>query len=134
MMKSKTPWGRQFFRVAAFEGIGVLCQILVYLFLGKLTVRIAISSLVGGIIVLAMFWHLGHSVGTLLDRIRYEQVEGKKKETFVVTVIRLLAVFAIDVVLIKLGWCDALALILPLLYYRPSLLLQGLFRKDEEAT
>lgn len=95
------------------------------------------TALRGGILggVLATLNHFFLAVGVMMatDRAQSENVKGGKSLVQFSFALRTVLLFVILFALLKSGLCNIFALLLPLLFTKPILLLDQFFQKDGEA-
>ena len=114
--------------VAVGELIGAAIMVAVFAALGRFQMQVLWSALAGSLIMIANYFFMAVTVSLAADRAASGQPEQGQKMIKTSSSIRLLAMAAALVLGIKLG-ANALALVLPLLFARPVLLLAEFFRK-----
>ena len=122
-------------KVAVCEAVGVAVMLVVYLLFGKLTLKVFAGGLAGWLCSVVYFLMLSISVSNTVDAASEGRREPKTAGLMVGagSAIRLLAVAAVLIVLIKTGLCEPLPAIIPLLFIRPALMLLEFFgeRRDK---
>lgn len=101
----------------------------VYFFLGGMTVKVLLGALIGGAMSVAHFLVLSVSVCNALDRAKSEE-EASRVRVFIQASasMRLLVMAVILIVLFKMGVCDPVAALVPLLCAQLALKFIGLFQ------
>lgn len=116
-------------RLAAVEAVCVAVILAVYFFLGGMTVKVLLGALIGGAMSVAHFLVLSVSVCNALDRAKSEE-EAARVRVFIQASasMRLLVMAVILIVLFKMGVCDPVAALVPLLCAQLALKFIGLFQ------
>ena len=122
-------------KVAVFEAVGVAVMFAVYLLLGKFTAGVLAGGIAGWLCAVLYFFMLSVSVSNTMDAAAEGRREPKTAGMLVGdgSAVRLLAVAAVLIVLIKTGLCEPLPAIIPLLFIRPAIMLLEFFgeRRDK---
>lgn len=120
------------FQETAVIAIGevILSGIMVGVFaaLGQFSIRVLISAIAGSIIMTLNYFFMAVTVSLAADRAQNGQVEQAKKSVQLSSVIRLICMGVALFLGIRLGG-HVIALVLPLLFPRPILMLAAFFRK-----
>ena len=120
------------FRETGIIGIGELLfsglMVGVFAVLGKLSAAVIWSALAGSLLMTANYFFMAVTASLAADRAEKGDVEQGKKLMMTSSLIRLLLLGGMLVVGIRLG-ANVLALVLPLAFVRPILLLAEFFRK-----
>lgn len=108
----------------------ILCSVMLGVFaaLGRFSVIVLCSGIVGCLIVVANFFFMAVSVSSAADKAADGDAGRGKTMVQTSSVLRLLCMGAALVLCIKLG-ADVLALMLPLAFLRPLLMLTEFFGK-----
>ena len=103
-----------------------------YALLGKFSLAVALGGVAGALIAVGNFFFMALVASLAADKARNQDVDGGKKMLSLSYPLRLLAIGAVLVVLALSGYFDPLALVLPLAFVRPILLVNEFFRKKED--
>ena len=101
----------------------------IYALLGRFTVKVLFGGIVGTILTSLNFFFLAVVATLAADRAQQQDVEGGKKLMKGAYPIRLLVLAVAFIVCAKSGVFDVLALVLPLLFAQPVLVILEFFRK-----
>lgn len=121
----------QVIKVAVCELVGTGIMIAAFLLLGKFSSKVLIGGMIGWLCSVAYFFMLSVSIANMVDKAANAEQDAKLAGKLVGagSTMRLLAIAAIMIILIKSGICDPLATIIPLLFIRPSIMLLNFFTK-----
>lgn len=103
-----------------------------YALLGKFSLAVALGGVAGALIAVGNFFFMALVASLAADKAQNQDVDGGKKLLSLSYPLRLLAIGAVLVVLALSGYFDPLALVLPLAFVRPILLVNEFFRKKED--
>ncbi|WP_294451217.1 ATP synthase subunit I [uncultured Gemmiger sp.] len=120
-------------RLAAVEAVCVAVILAVYFFLGGMTVKVLLGALIGGAMSVAHFLVLSVSVCKALDCAKSEEEAARVRVSIQASAsMRLLVMAVILIVLFKMGVCDPVAALVPLLCAQLALKFIGLFQGGKE--
>lgn len=111
-------------------GLGVLYG--VFALLHKFETAVVLGGIVGALVATVNFFFMAVSATLAADKAEKQDVAGGKKLMNLSYTLRLLCLFGIFFVCIKSGYFNIFALLIPLLFVRPSLMLLAFFRKPGE--
>lgn len=103
-----------------------------YALLGKFSLAVALGGVAGALIAVGNFFFMALVASLAADKAQNQDVDGGKKLLSLSYPLRLLAIGAVLGVLALSGYFDPLALVLPLAFVRPILLVNEFFRKKED--
>lgn len=103
-----------------------------YALLGKFSLAVALGGVAGALIAVGNFFFMALVASLAADKAQNQDVDGGKKMLSLSYPLRLLAIGAVLVVMALSGYFDPLALVLPLAFVRPILLVNEFFRKKED--
>lgn len=108
----------------------ILCAIMVgiYAALGRFSLAVLLSALGGGLVITANHFFLAVTVSLAADRATQGNVQQAQKMIRLSAVVRLFAMGGLLLLGIQMG-ANVLALVLPLAFSRPILMLAEFFRK-----
>ena len=118
--------------VAVGQAICVAVMIGVYALLGRCTQPVWLGGLAGGVLSILNFFFMAISAMKAADKAEQENVKGGQLMMRISYLVRLAVLFVILYALVKSGFCDVLASVLPLLFVRPVLFVADFFRKPGE--
>lgn len=101
----------------------------VYALLGAFAGKVALGGAVGGVIALLNFFFMALAASLAADKAEREDVTGAKKLVQLSYPVRMLVLAVVLFACAKSGFFDLIALILPLLFVRPTLMVAEFFRK-----
>ena len=119
--------------MAVGQTLCVAAMLGVFTLLGHFDPSVLWGGILGGL--LAVLHHFFLAVGVMMaaDKAQGEDVKGGKNLVQFSFALRTVLLFIILFALLKSGLCNIFALLLPLLFTKPILLLDQFFRKDGEA-
>ena len=109
--------------IAIGEVICVAIMCLVYALLGKFQLSVALGGLVGMLVAIGNFFFMAVAATLAADKAQAQDVEGGKKLMKGSYPIRLLVMAGVLILCAKSGAFDVIALVLPLLFVRPILMI-----------
>ena len=111
------------------ETVAVALMIGVYALIGKFSVQAVLGGLVGVLLASGNFFFMAMIATLAADKAEQQDVEGGKKLIKSSYPIRILVLAAVLFLCGKSGWCDVIAMAVPLLLVRPILTIQEFFKK-----
>lgn len=118
--------------VAAGEAIGVAAMIGVFALLGRYDTPVLLGGLAGGVLAVLNFFFMAVIVNLAADRAEQQDVAGGQKLIKGAYPIRLLLLAVVLFACGKSGVFNVIALVLPLVFVRPTLTIAEFFRKKGE--
>lgn len=113
----------------------LLCSAIIvgiYALLGALQPNVIWGVLVGSVLSTANFFMLGVSADAAADKAQEQNVKGGKSLMRMSYQVRLIVMFVILFAFAKSGLCSPLAMVLPLVLFRPILMVIEFLRKPGE--
>lgn len=109
----------------------ILCALMVGVFalIGKFDMSVLLGALFGWLLTSGNFFFLAVSTSLAADKAEDQNVQGGKNLMRSSMALRMLVLFGLMFVLAKSGLCNVFALVLPLAFLRPVLMLGEFFRK-----
>lgn len=104
----------------------------IYALLGALQPHVVWGVLVGSLLSSAYFFMLGVSADAAADKAQEQNVKGGKSLMRMSYQLRLIVLFVILFAFAKSGLCSPLAMVLPLVLFRPILMVIEFLRKPGE--
>ena len=111
------------------EAICVAAMIGIYALLGFYDTDVLLGGIAGAVIAAANFFFMAMMTQLAADRAENQDVEGGKKLLKASFPIRLLVLALVLIACGKSGFFNVLALVLPLVFVRPILMIAEFFRK-----
>lgn len=115
-------------------GVAVCVGVMIGIFalLGFLDMKVVLGSIVGGLLAVLHFFFMAIIASLAADKAEQQDVEGGQKMLRGSYPIRLLVLAVILFACARSGALNVIALVLPLLFVRPTLTITEFFRKKEE--
>lgn len=121
------------FKETAIVAVGeVICtgiMLGVFALLGKFDTSVLLGGIVGSLLAIANFLFMAIGASLAADKAENQDVKGGKAMIQSSFMLRLLVLFVILFACAKSGYFNAIALVLPLVFVRPSLSVGEFFRK-----
>ena len=118
--------------VALGVAICVALMFGIYALIGKFSVSVLLGGLVGGLVSVGNFFAIAIVATLAADRAEKQDVLGGKKLISSSYPLRMLVLAGILFVCAKSGVFDLIALVLPLVFVRPTITVAEFFRKKGE--
>lgn len=121
------------FRETGVVALGLLICIAamfgIYALLGWLDREVLLGGLLGGVLALLNFFFMAVGTSLAADKAEAQDVKGGKALLQMSMLIRYAVLFVVLFAGAKSGLCDAIAMVLPLVFVRPILSFGEFFRK-----
>ena len=131
MDSRKVVW-KEVLVVAIGQGIGVTVMIGIYALAGFFGMPVLLGALVGAALAIGNFFFMAIVVSLAADKAEQQDVAGGQKLIKGAYPARLLVLALILFACGKSGYFDVLALVIPLLFVRPTLMVAEFFRNKGE--
>lgn len=118
--------------VAAGEAVCIALMLGVYALLGRFSMAVLLGGAVGGVLATANFFLMAVSTSLAADKAEQQNVKGGQLLIRNSYMLRLVVLFALLFLCAKSGWFDLFALVLPLVFVRPTITVVEFFRKKGE--
>ena len=115
--------------IACGEAICVGVMLGIYALLGYYDTSVLLGGIVGAVVAAANFFFMAMMTQLAADRAENQDVDGGKKLLKASYPIRLLVLALVLIACGKSGFFNILALVLPLVFVRPILMIAEFFRK-----
>lgn len=132
MEQTKKYLWKQIGIVALGEVLGVAAMIGIFALLGKFDYTVALGGLVGGLVAFFNFFFMVVGLSAAADRAQNQDAKGGKSLVRGSYMIRLAVMFIILFACAKSGYFNVIALVVPLLFVRPALMVAEFFGKKGE--
>jgi hypothetical protein len=104
----------------------------IYALIGRFSIAVLLGGLIGGLISVANFFAIAIVATLAADRAEKQDVAGGQKLISGSYPLRMLAIAGILFACAKSGFFDLIALVLPLVFVRPTITVAEFFRKKGE--
>lgn len=111
------------------EAVGVALMFGVYAMLRKFGIPVLLGGFVGAVLAAGNFFFMAMAATLAADKAQQQDVEGGKKLMQGSYPIRILVLAGLLILCGKSGYFDIVALVLPLLFVRPTLTIGEFFQK-----
>lgn len=115
--------------VAIGEATGTAIMIAVFALLGKFQMDVLWGGLIGAVLAAANFFIMAIIASLAADKAQQQDVAGGQKLIKGSYPVRLLVLAVLLIAFGKSGFCNVIALVIPLLFVRPTLIIAEFFRK-----
>ena len=132
MEQTKNEIWKQLGIVALCEVLGVGAMIGIFALLGYFDYTVALGGLVGGLVAFLNFFFMVIGLTAAADRAKNQDAKGGKGLVKGSYMIRTLIMFVVLFACAKSGHFNVIALVVPLLFVRPALMVAEFFGKKGE--
>lgn len=115
--------------VAIGEIICVACMLAIFALLGAFDRSVLLGGIFGGIITVANFFFMAIGTSLAADKAENQDVQGGQKIIRSSYLLRMVLLFVFMFACVKSGLCNVIALVVPLVFVRPTLAIGEFFRK-----
>lgn len=115
--------------VALGEAVGVGVMIGIFALLGKYDGAVLLGGVVGGIAAVVNFFAMAIGVNNAADKAENQNVKGGQAAVKGSYLLRMILLFLILFAFAKSGLCNAIALVVPLLFVRFTLTVAAFFQR-----
>lgn len=119
--------------VTVGQVICVAAMIGVFALLGFMDKSVVLGGIIGGVLAILNFFIMAVSASLAMDKAADQDVEGGKKLIRSSQIIRYAILFVLLFAFIKSGICNMIAIVLPVVFVRPILLVGEFFRKSGDS-
>lgn len=131
-MSIRNPVYRETAAIAAGEVLCVGLMLGIYALAGQLDRAAVLGGVLGGVLAICNFFFMAVGASLAADRAEQQNVKGGTALVRMSFLLRYLVLFLILFAAAKSGRFQVLALVLPLVFVRPILMLGEFFRKSGE--
>jgi hypothetical protein len=132
MEQTKKELWRQLGIVGLCHVLGVAAMIGIFALLGHFDYTVALGGLVGGLTSFLNFFFMVIGLSAAADRAQNQDANGGKGLVKGSYFIRIAVMFLVLFACAKSGHCNVIALVVPLLFVRPALMVAEFFGKKGE--
>ncbi len=115
--------------IAIGEVFCIAAMMAVYLLIGYYDVSVLLGGIIGGVLAVGNFLFMAIGASLAADKALAQNVKGGKAVIRNSMLLRYLVIFVILAACAKSGLCDAIALVIPLIFVRPIMMISEFFRK-----
>ena len=115
--------------VALGEAVGVAAMIGVFALLGQYSSQVLLGGIVGGLVTVGNFLAMAIAVNIAADKAQAQNVKGGEATIRISYLARTVAMAVILFAFAKSGLCNVIALVVPLIFMRPTLMIAEFFRR-----
>lgn len=115
--------------VALGEAIGVAAMIGIFALLGSFDKSVLLGGIVGGAVAVANFLVMAIGVNLAADKAEQQDVKGGQAAIKGSYMLRMIGMAVVLFAFAKSGFCNVIALVIPLIFVRFTLTLQEFFRR-----
>lgn len=119
--------------VAVGQVICIAAMIGVFALLGFMDKSVVLGGIIGGMLAILNFFIMAVSASLAMDKAADQDVEGGKKLIRTSQIVRYAILFVLLFAFIKSGICNMIAIVLPVVFVRPILLVGEFFRKSGDS-
>ena len=116
-------------KIALGQGVGIALMCGIFAVIGKFDWTVLLGGLAGALVATGNFFFMAMAATLAADKAQQQDVEGGKKLMQGSYPIRILVLAGVLILCGKSGYFDILALVIPLLFVRPTLTISEFFQK-----
>ena len=116
--------------IAIGECVGVAVMIIIFALLGQFDRSVVLGGLIGGILSILSFFLMAVNANDAADKAINQDVKSGKAMLQFSYAARLAMIFVILFACVKSSLCNAFAIVIPLLFVRPTITIAEFFRKS----
>ncbi len=118
--------------VALGQAAGVGAMLLIFTLLDQFSKSVLLGGIVGGLVATANFFFMAMFAMLAADKAEAQDVAGGQKIIKLSQLGRLMVMIVVFFAFAKSGLCNVFAMMIPLLFVRPTLYIGEFFRKSGE--
>ncbi|MBQ4048582.1 MAG: hypothetical protein IJC93_09465 [Clostridia bacterium] len=115
--------------IAVGEVLCIAAMMAIYLLIGYYDASVLLGGIIGGVLAVGNFLFMAIGASLAADKALAQNVKGGKAVIRNSMLLRYLVIFVILAACAKSGLCDAIALVIPLIFVRPIMMISEFFRK-----
>lgn len=115
--------------IALGELIGVAAMLGVFALAGHFDAAAFWGGICGGLLAILNFFLMAVNASLAMDKAAAQNVKAGQRQIKLSYTARLLCIFAVLFLLVKSGFCNPIAAVLPLVFVRPIITVAEFFRK-----
>ena len=116
--------------IAIGECMGVAVMLAIFALLGRFDRSVALGGLIGGVLTILNFFLMAVNANNAADKAVGQDVKSGKSMLQLSYAARLAMIFVVLFACVKSGLCNVFAIVIPLLFVRPTITIAEFFRKS----
>lgn len=120
--------------VALGVGLGTAAMLGVFALLDQFAFSVVLGGIVGAVVAIGNFFFMAISVCMAADKAQNQDVQGGQATVKRSYLLRMVVMVVILFAFAKSGLCNVIALVVPLLFVRPTITIAEFFRKAGDST
>lgn len=119
--------------IALGQLIGVAAMLGVFALLDRFDTTVLLGGIVGGVAAILNFLFMAIGAMMAADKAQSQNVNGGKATIQTSYIVRTVVLFVVLFAFAKSGLCNVIAMVVPLIFVRPTLSIAEFFRKSGES-
>lgn len=116
--------------IAIGECMGVAVMLAIFALLGRFDRSVVLGGLIGGVLTILNFFLMAVNANNAADKAVGQDVKSSKPMLQLSYAARLAMIFVVLFACVKSGLCNVFAIVIPLLFVRPTITIAEFFRKS----
>ena len=116
--------------IAIGECMGVAVMLAIFALLGRFDRSVVLGGLIGGVLTILNFFLMAVNANNAADKAVGQDVKSGKSMLQLSYAARLAMIFVVLFACVKTGLCNVFAIVIPLLFVRPTITIAEFFRKS----
>ena len=116
--------------IAIGECMGVVVMLAIFALLGRFDRSVVLGGLIGGVLTILNFFLMAVNANNAADKAVGQDVKSGKSMLQLSYAARLAMIFVVLFACVKSGLCNVFAIVIPLLFVRPTITIAEFFRKS----
>ena len=116
--------------IAIGECMGVAVMLAIFALLGRFDRSVVLGGLIGGVLTILNFFLMAVNANNTADKAVSQDVKSGKSMLQLSYAARLAMIFVVLFACVKSGLCNVFAIVIPLLFVRPTITIAEFFRKS----
>lgn len=116
--------------IAIGECMGVAVMLAIFALLGRFDSSVVLGGLIGGVLTILNFFLMAVNTNNAADKAVGQDVKSSKPMLQLSYAARLAMIFVVLFACVKSGLCNVFAIVIPLLFVRPTITIAEFFRKS----
>lgn len=118
--------------IAIGEAVGVALMLAVFAMLNAFDRSVLLGGIIGGVLTIANFFFMAIGTSLAADKAENQNVQGGQSVIRSSYLLRMVVLFVLMFACIKSGLCNVIALVVPMVFVRPTMAIAEFFRKKGE--
>ena len=116
--------------IAIGECMGVAVMLAIFALLGRFDCSVVLGGLIGGVLTILNFFLMAVNANNAADKAVSQDIKSGKSMLQLSYAARLAMIFVVLFACVKSGLCNVFAIVIPLLFVRPTITIAEFFRKS----